>query len=168
MEATGPWAKWTDAGSGTGTLVHVTRELPAPRESVFRAWTEPELFEQWFALPGTSSLHAEMDVRAGGNYRITVTRELFPGTTHVVGTYLEVVPPERLVFTWGWEDPPTLEGLQELEDVDSRVTVQFHELNHSTEVSITHERLDTEELRAFHRWGWDETLERLVVAVESR
>jgi uncharacterized protein YndB with AHSA1/START domain len=155
MDPERPWSRW----AGVGTAVHVTREFPAPREEVFHAWTDPELFRQWFRPGQGSTPSAEMDVRPGGKYRVTIDRppEL-PGTTYLVGTYLEVVPPERLVYTFGWEQTPYLE---ELEEVDSRVTVQFRDLGGSTEVSITHERLETEELRAFHRWGWVGALERL-------
>lgn len=145
--------------AASATAVHVTRELPAPREQVFRTWTEPDLFERWFTPPGNASVTAELDVRPGGRYRITLERtEMIAGTSHIVGRYLEVEPPERLVFTFGWQDPPPVEGLETL---DSRVTVQFRDLGASTEVSITHERLDTGELRDFHRWGWDSTLDEL-------
>ena len=51
-----------------------------------------------------------------------------------------------------------LEGLNELE---SRVTVLFRDLGDATEVSLTHERLATENLRAFHRWGWASVLDEL-------
>ncbi len=154
-----PWRGWADRGPGTATAVHVTREFSAPREEVFRAWTEPELFRQWFRPGQGSTPSAELDVRPGGKYRVTIERPPeFPGTQYLVGTYLEVVPPERLVYTWGWEQTPFFE---ELEELDSRVTVQFRDLGDSTEVSIVHERLDTEELRAFHRWGWDGVLARL-------
>jgi uncharacterized protein YndB with AHSA1/START domain len=158
MDPERPWSRWADAGPGVGTAVHVTREFSAPREEVFRAWTEPELFRQWFR-PGQGSSSAELDVRPGGRYRVTIERppEL-PGTTYLVGTYLEVVPPERLVYTFGWEQTPYLE---ELEEIDSVVIVQFRDLGGSTEVTITHERLETEEQRAFHRWGWEGALERL-------
>jgi uncharacterized protein YndB with AHSA1/START domain len=148
--------------AGPGTAVHVTRELPATRDQVYRTWTEPELFERWFTPPGNSSVTAELDVRPGGRYRITLQRtELIPGTSYIVGSYLEVDPPERLVFTWGWEEPPPVEGLEALETLDSTVTVQFRDLGTSTEVSITHERLDTQELRDFHSWGWGITLDML-------
>jgi uncharacterized protein YndB with AHSA1/START domain len=149
-------------GGSTGTAVHVTRELPAPREQVYRTWTEPDLFKRWFTPPGNASVKAELDVRPGGAYRITLERtELIPGTSHIVGNYLEVDPPERLVFTFGWEEPPPVEGLEALATLDSRVTVRFRDLGATTEVDITHERLDSSELRDFHRWGWDTTLDQL-------
>jgi uncharacterized protein YndB with AHSA1/START domain len=152
----------TNGESATAAVVHVSRELQAPRDEVFRAWTQPDLFNRWFTPPGNSSVTAELDVRPGGRYRIKLERtEMVTGTSYIVGSYLEVMPPERLVFTFGWEEPPPVEGLEELETLDSKVTVQFRDLGASTEVSITHERLETSELRAFHRWGWDTTLEQL-------
>jgi uncharacterized protein YndB with AHSA1/START domain len=156
-----PWGSTPDTGSATAA-VHVTRELPARREDVFRAWTEPDLFARWFTPPGNSSVTAELDVRPGGDYRITLERtQLVPGTSYIVGRYLEVDPPERLVFTFGWEEPPPLADLEGLDELDSMVTVQFRDRGQSTEISITHERLGTAELRAFHRWGWETTLEQL-------
>jgi uncharacterized protein YndB with AHSA1/START domain len=160
MSPEAPWAGSADTGSAAA--VHVTRQFHAPRDDVFRAWTEPDLFKRWFTPPGNASVTAELDVRAGGKYRITLERtELIPGTSYIVGNYLEVVPPQRLVFTFGWEEPPRLEGMEALETLDSRVTVQFRDLGDSTELSITHERLDTPELRAFHRFGWESTLDQL-------
>jgi uncharacterized protein YndB with AHSA1/START domain len=166
-----PWGSPPETESATGA-VHVTRELPARREDVFRAWTEPDLFARWFTPSGrftpsgNSSVTAELDVRPGGEYRITVERtQLVPGTSYIVGRYLEVDPPERLVFTFGWEEPPPVAELEGLEELDSRVTVQFRDHGESTEVSITHERLGTPVFRAFHRWGWETTLERLASIV---
>jgi uncharacterized protein YndB with AHSA1/START domain len=148
--------------SSATTTVHVSRELAAPRDEVFRTWTEPDLFKRWFTPPGNASVTADLDVRPGGAYRITVERtELVPGTSYIVGNYLEVDPPKRLVFTFGWEEPPPVEGLEALETLDSRVTVQFRDLGASTELSITHERLDSPELRDFHRFGWETTLDQL-------
>jgi len=156
-----PWEETEDGGSATAAAVHVTRELPASRDDVFRAWTQPDLFARWFTPPGNSSVSAELDVRPGGSYRITLERtQLVPGKSYIVGEYLEVAPPDRLVFTFGWEDPPPA-GIEALETLDSRVTVQFRERGASTEISITHERLNTAALRGFHRWGWETTLEQL-------
>jgi uncharacterized protein YndB with AHSA1/START domain len=148
--------------AASATAVHVTRQLPVPRDEVYRAWTEPDLFARWFTPPGNASVTAELDVRPGGSYRITLERtELIPGRSFIVGSYMEVQPPERLVFTWGWEQPPPVKGLEALETLDSTVTVQFHDLGELTEISITHEQLDSQELRDFHRWGWNSTLDQL-------
>lgn len=76
----------------------LTRLIAAPREKLYRCWTEPELMKQWFApLPWTTSV-AELDVRPGGNNLIVMRGpdgNEFPNR----GVYLEVVKNERLVFT---------------------------------------------------------------------
>ena len=75
------------------------RVFEAPRERVWQEWTEPERFADWFGgpeaeVPLTSVV---MDVRVGGRFRLTM---LFAGgEIHWKGEYLEVAPPERLVFT---------------------------------------------------------------------
>lgn len=77
--------------------VVVTRTFDAPPRIVFEAWTKPELFKQWW-LPksmGMSLRSLEMDVRAGGKYRLVFE----PDGMAFFGTYLEVIPPSRLVWT---------------------------------------------------------------------
>jgi uncharacterized protein YndB with AHSA1/START domain len=77
--------------------VVVSRTFDAPARIVFEAWTRPELFKQWW-LPksmGMSLRSCEMDVRAGGKYRL----EFEPDGMAFFGTYLEVTPPSRLVWT---------------------------------------------------------------------
>ena len=84
----------------------LTRLINAPREKVYRCWTEPELMKQWFApLPWTTP-HVEVDVRPGGSGNI-VMRSPEGQDMPNRGVYLEVVPNERLVstdaFTKAWE-----------------------------------------------------------------
>jgi uncharacterized protein YndB with AHSA1/START domain len=84
----------------------VTRTFNAPARIVFEAWTRPELFKQWWAPKsmGMSLRSCEMDVRVGGKYRL----EFEPDAMAFFGTYLEVTPPSRLVWTneEGGEDGP--------------------------------------------------------------
>lgn len=76
----------------------LTRIIDAPREKLFRAWTEPELLKQWYApLPWTTP-EAEMDVRPGGA-SLVVMRGPDGKDIPCPGVYLEVVPDEKLVFT---------------------------------------------------------------------
>jgi uncharacterized protein YndB with AHSA1/START domain len=180
MARSQPWEDSALQAKAVDAVVRITRRLPASREEVFAAWTEPDPFRQWFTPPGGSSSKAELDVRPGGEYRITMEPLGLPGPAYVVGTYLEVVPPERLVYTFTWE-LPRREDLQDhddladlrdldrrlddLEGLDSRVTVQFRDLGESTEVSVTHERLATRNLRAFHIWGWESSLDQLAELV---
>ncbi len=75
----------------------VTRSFNGPARIVFEAWTKPELFKRWWAPKsmGMSLLSCEMDVRVGGKYRL----EFEPDAMAFFGTYLEVTPHSRLVWT---------------------------------------------------------------------
>jgi uncharacterized protein YndB with AHSA1/START domain len=81
--------------------ISITRVFEAPRERLWREWTEPEAFADWFGGP-TSEVPLEsvsMDVRPGGRWRLTMYVEPDRREMHWKGEYLEVVEPERLVFT---------------------------------------------------------------------
>jgi uncharacterized protein YndB with AHSA1/START domain len=74
----------------------VTRTFEAPAHIVFEAWTQPELFKRWWGPKsmGMSLLSCEMDVRAGGGYRL-----VFSNGMEFFGKYIEVTPHSRLVWT---------------------------------------------------------------------
>ncbi|ESY93361.1 MULTISPECIES: SRPBCC family protein [unclassified Mesorhizobium] len=87
----------------------VTRSFDAPARIVFEAWTKPELFKQWWAPKSMGMLlrSCEMDVRAGGGYRLVFgSDDSHPA--EFFGRYLEVTPPSRLVWTndEGGDDGP--------------------------------------------------------------
>jgi uncharacterized protein YndB with AHSA1/START domain len=134
------------------TTLQVRRTLPVVPEEAFRAWTEPSLVRQWFRPRGGSSPSAEMDVRVGGHYRWAM--KLLGHRYYAHGEYIEVDPPKRLVFTFGWE-----RALVRL--TDSLVTVEFADRGDHTEVIITHERLPTRGQRALHAAGWRNCLVNL-------
>ncbi len=124
----------------------LTRRLRAAPEKVYAAWADPQKLVQWFALtqarPG--SLKAELDVRAGGCYRISWTDangEYF----EVGGVYREVVPNERLQFTWAWHSTPERESL---------VTVQLKPDAAGTLLIFDHEQFTDVTARDNHKRGW--------------
>ena len=109
----------------------VTRTVNGPARIVFEAWTRPELFTQWW-LPqsmGMSLRSCEMDVRAGGKYRL----EFEPDAMAFFGTYLEVTPPSRLVWTneEGGEGGPVTTVT--FEETDGQTLLVLHELYPSKE-----------------------------------
>ncbi|MGE5727763.1 MAG: SRPBCC family protein [Gemmatimonas sp.] len=77
----------------------VTRTVNGPARLVFEAWTKPELFRRWWVPKsyGLTLLSCEMDVRVGGQYRLVFPHE--GSTMEFFGTYLEVTPNSRLVWT---------------------------------------------------------------------
>lgn len=101
--------------------------LDAPRENVYRCWTEAELLKQWFAPKPWSTPKAVLDVRPGGGSLVTMADE--QGTEYPnPGQYLEVVPNERLVFTdayigdWKQSEKPYFTGYLTFEDAGNGKT----------------------------------------------
>jgi uncharacterized protein YndB with AHSA1/START domain len=143
--------------------LQLTRVFDAPRDLVFKAWTEANQFKQWFgaaACEGSSLESAIVDARVGGKYRIQVRRadgEYF--TT--VGTYREVKPPERLVFTWQFEKDGSGDEFGEVEPPEMLVTLEFKARGKQTELSLTHEQFGSVESRDRHEEGWTRCLNEL-------
>ena len=144
-------------GVDPDTFLNISRTFAAPREKVYAAWTEPEHLKQWWGPEGVTAPVVEIDLRLGGRYR-TCMRTL-EGDRWVGGVYTEVTPPERLVFTWKWEDDHAADS------PDTLVTVEFRDLGDMTEVSLTHERFGSAESRDLHRHGWSSSLDCLEQAL---
>ena len=138
-------------GAATGqAAVRLTRVFAAPRERIFRAWTDREELACWW-WPWSPSV--EIDLRVGGAYRLAAVHPA-AGLLAVTGTFRDVRPPERLVYTWRWEG--------EVDAAETLVTVEFRALDDgSTEVALTHGRFPSAELADRHRQGWDDCLDRL-------
>ena len=131
----------------------ITRTIPAPRDAVFRAWTEPDRIREWSCPPGGTIRDSQVDLVPGGPYRLLIEAE--GGTFHTAfGVYREVDPPSRLVYTWDWEEPEAAVG-------ETLVTVEFVADGASTEVVLAHEGFAAAEAAEGHRLGWTWSLERL-------
>jgi uncharacterized protein YndB with AHSA1/START domain len=139
-------------------VLKLTRRFDAPRERVFEAWTNPEVLREWWAAqPKWEGAGAEVDLRPGGRYRLSM-KDTEQGAVHTVGgEYKEINPPERLSFTWSWEGNP-----EEMTGSDATlVVVEFREDGDGTEVVLTHSGFANEEIRAMHEDGWNGTLSTL-------
>ena len=145
----------------TGTTLHLSRVIKAPRERVFEAWTSPEQVARWFGGPLGHATSAEVDLRVGGKFRIRAESRIGNEVWFCVGTYLVVEPPERVVSTFSWE------GTRWWDLGESLVTVEFRERGEATEVALTHERNRTRPVRAFHRIGWGHSLKELAEVVRG-
>jgi uncharacterized protein YndB with AHSA1/START domain len=138
-----------EAGAG----ITISRVFDAPRELVFKAWTEPEHFAYWFGgadaeVPVST---VSMDVRPGGTWRATMFAGPDRREIHWTGVYHEVVEPERLVFTLSDQPDP------ERDEERDVVTVILTELDHNKTEMVFHQgggHLSDEEYeRAKQGWG---------------
>lgn len=124
---------------GPNHAVTVSRTLDAPRELVWRAWTEPERFASWFGTPPfvTPSSRVAMDVRPGGQWEATQVSVENGMELPFAGVYREVVPPERLVFTFentaDRTDPNIEIATVTFADLGGRTEMVLHQVGHLPE-----------------------------------
>jgi len=137
----------------TVPALRLTRSFSAPREAVFKAWTDPEELAKWFGPTGITARDVKVDLRPGGNYSLMMVGE--KGTHPLSGVYREIKAPERLVFSWIW-------GAGDLDGVEMQVTVEFEDTKDGgTMLTLTHERLPSLEASEHHTQGWTGCLDSL-------
>jgi uncharacterized protein YndB with AHSA1/START domain len=132
------------------TVVEREVRIAARPETVFDFFIDPEKMRQW---KGRS---AELDPRPGGVYRVEINEQATVG-----GEYVVVEPPNRVVFTWGWEGQET--GEHAVAPGSSRVEVDLVPDGDGTLVRLRHLNLP-EHSREIHGQGWDHYLRRLAKA----
>ena len=146
-------ASTTGADATSDRDLVLTRIIDAPRDKVFKAWTEPELLTQWFApLPWTTP-HAELDLRPGGGACLIVMRSPDGDDMPNRGVYLEVVKNQRLVstdaYTTAWEpsDKPFMTLILTFEDQGGKTLYTARARHWTVADKETHEKM------GFHQ-GW--------------
>jgi uncharacterized protein YndB with AHSA1/START domain len=134
-------------------VLELTRVLPAPRARVFEALTQPDDLARWWGPMGFTTPEIELDRRVGGRYRLTMQPpdgEQF----HLSGEFLEVGPPDRLAFTFRWDEPAP-------DDRETVVTLTLDAAGAATELSLRQGEFATDERLALHRGGWTDSLDKL-------
>jgi uncharacterized protein YndB with AHSA1/START domain len=127
------------------------RRLNAAPEKVYGAWTDPRQIVKWFGPDSGAVTRAEADARSGGRYTVVFHTE--DGEEHhVSGLYREVVPNEKLVFTWAWRSTPERESL---------VTILIKPDGAGAMLTLIHEQFFDEDARDRHRFGWSGSLDKL-------
>jgi uncharacterized protein YndB with AHSA1/START domain len=139
-------------------FLRLSKRFTAPPERVFDAWTTPEVLREWWAAAETwTDPRAEVDLRPGGAYRLSM-RDTTSGVVQtVVGEYVEVAAPNRLSYTWAWEGEPELMRGSER----TLVVVDFVADGDGTLVVLTHRGFADEHIRDLHVGGWTGCLDNL-------
>jgi uncharacterized protein YndB with AHSA1/START domain len=133
----------------------ITRIFDAPRELVFKAWTDPEHLVRWMGPRGFKSTVVHSELRAGGAYRIHM---LGPEGDHhwTQGVFREIVEPERLVMAGGWADEegnPT--------SPETLLTLTFEDHAGKTKLTLHQAVFESATACDAHRGGWNSSLDRL-------
>jgi uncharacterized protein YndB with AHSA1/START domain len=140
--------------------LQLSRIIPAERARVYAAWTRPELMAQWFAPGHMTCPSVTSDLQPGGAYRVEMAGSMDGSdaakdgvvTAVASGAYVEIIPGQKLQYTWTGSWAPEEETL---------ITVEFNDVEGGTEVRLTHERFSSMESLRGHQHGWDLALPKL-------
>ena len=143
------------AAHPAGLDIELQRRFRASPERVYRAWTHPVARREWWCPVGWAAGEIKIDLRVGGVYRIAMVRAGDAGRgVSVSGQFLEVRPPERLVYTWRWEG--AFAGMPE-----TLVTLELCGSENETLLTLRHENFTDLGIRHQHRAGWIAACDRL-------
>jgi uncharacterized protein YndB with AHSA1/START domain len=143
------------ASEPSDRVLVITRIFNAPREMVFKAWTDHAHLARWMGPRGFRSTVLHSDLRAGGAYRIHMRGP--DGDDHwMQGVFQEIVQPERLVMAGSWGDAkgnPT--------SPETLLTITFEEHDRKTRLTLHQAVFESGTARDLHRGGWNSSLDRL-------
>ena len=149
-----------------------TREFDAPRDLVFRAWTDPELIARWWGPASFTALVFRVDLREGGRYlfgmRLPEGQDFWS-----TGEYREIAPAERLVFTDSFSDaegnvvPASYYGMTGDWPLELVATVTFEDGDGGTKVTIREPGVPADEGRDMAVVGWNESLDKLAEVLKE-
>jgi uncharacterized protein YndB with AHSA1/START domain len=142
----------------------ITRIFDAPRSLLFELWTDPQHLQHWGSPKGLTVPYHEADVRPGGAYRLCMRAP--DGTEYrLSGTYREIDPSNRLVFTHVWDEDDGTKGPETV------VTITFEDAGDKTKLTLHQTGFASEASRDAHREGWTSQLDALddyVASVRGR
>jgi uncharacterized protein YndB with AHSA1/START domain len=137
--------------------LELRRTVAAPPSAVFAAFSTAEELAKWWGPSGFTVPSLDFTPRVGEPYRIEMQP---PGGApfHLAGEFKVVDRPDRLAFTFVWEDP-------DRDDVETLVDLSFRDLAATTEIVLVQGPFKTEARRELHESGWTDTLDRLAHAI---
>lgn len=142
---------------GRMTSLTLVRQIAARPSIVFEALTTAEGIRAWFGPDALPVVHAEIDARVGGAYRVCF--QTLDGQQHeAFGEVLDVDPPRRLVMTWRYAHG----GEPEEQGHTSRIEIEVTPFEGGSELTFTHTELQNAVSQASHERGWTGALAKLV------
>jgi uncharacterized protein YndB with AHSA1/START domain len=157
--------------TATDREIVVRRRFDAPREMVFDAWTQPDRLMRWWAPAGCTTPACTVDLRPGGAFHFCMRT---PDGLEIwgLGTYREIVAPERIVYTDTFADaegrPVPHYGMSDGHPAETAVEVTFDDDNGGTLVTLRHSLPASIAERDATEQGWNEMFDRLALELTRR
>lgn len=133
--------------------LHIERMFNTNKEHVFEAWTNSEHLATWFSPNPEVSVEANLDLQTGGAYSLSF------GFATVRGTYKDISPYDKLVFTWQWD--------HEKHIPEMLISLSFESIESGTKMTLIHSQLLNDEEISGHKEGWESNLANLEAFLNS-
>jgi uncharacterized protein YndB with AHSA1/START domain len=152
--------------SETTREINISRIFDAPREKVWRAWTNPKDLKMWWGAETYTTPYFTIDLRVGGKY-LYCMRSSSGDDIWGTGTYLEIVDQERLVSTDSFADkdgnivPASTYGMDAEWPADSKIALTFEDMDGKTRFTLKHTNIPAGEDGDLSEQGWIESFDRL-------
>ena len=160
--------------TATRRELRIERTFNAPRELVFRAWSDPEHLARWWGPRGYTTSDWKIDFRIGGKY-VYCMRSEEGEEIWATGVYREIVPPERIVCTDSFADeqgnivPASHYGMEGDFAEEMILTITFEEIpGGGTKMTLEHTGLPAGDMQEGAGVGWNQSFDKLVEALASR
>jgi len=151
--------------------LNITRIFNAPRELVWKAWSEPEHFKRWWGPKTFTAPECKLDFRVGGKY-LNCMRAPDGKDYWSTGVYREIVPLERIVYTDNFADekgnivPASFYGMPGDFPEEMVVTVTFEDLNGKTKMTLRHAGMPAGKMGELAEQGWNESFDKLAASLK--
>ncbi len=159
----------------------ITRVFDAPRELVWKAWTDPEQIKRWWGPAGFSAPEIKVDLREGGKYHYCMRGPIEPGGSEQDlwsgGEFKKIVPQEKIVITDYFSDKdgnklsPADFGLSKDFPAESTITITFKDEGEKTKLAITYPIPESAAARkaileSGMEKGWNQSLDKLAESLK--
>lgn len=157
----------------------ITRVFDAPRELVWKAWTEPEMFKKWWGPKDFTTPHVNIDLRIGGRYLTSMKGpegSPFDKEMWSTGEYLEVVLSQKLVVTDSFADedgnvvPASFYGMPGTFPLETKITITFEEVDdNKTKVTLRYHSIEgiEDKMLGDMTQGWNQSFDKLAASFKG-
>jgi uncharacterized protein YndB with AHSA1/START domain len=160
------------SSTDTTSAVVITRIFDAPRELVWKAWTDPEHYQRWWGPKDFTAPAPQIDLRVGGKY-LSCMQSPDGQKFWSTGVYREIVAPERLVYTDSFGDehgnivPASYYGMGDDFPLETIVTVTLEAVGGKTKMTLTHAGMPAGEMADQAAAGWNESFDKLAETLKD-
>ena len=149
--------------------LNIVREINAPREQVYKAWTDPELLKQWWGPNGVTNPVCELDLRPGGSINIVMLAgselgDLAGSEWPITGIFQEIIPPSKLVYT-----SSAVLDCKPILDTTNTLTLEDHDgkTKMTLNITVTRTAPEAEGPLSGMEVVWNQSLDKLIKQVEN-